>query len=213
MKTVAFAMMLSIVPSIANAWSGWYYAGVSRTADVAHYTTATMQFSTLPPFSSCGVSCHVLGWTILADSGSFNHYVEAGVGCEPGTHHPCDQQWLWWTNQKKKTAQFIRSIPLGTPVKVEITKIDGQNYAKAEWSWPGGYRTKQIALGKWYVGAAIHPTQLEVYVYNKPSFPSPLAFSATGINIYPEDSASAYLYDQSPLDAIGTLEGYTVTLP
>lgn len=212
-RTIIVCLTLLSLTTTVHAGSRYRYAGVSRTAKAAYYTTATMTLTALPTAKVCSLGCHVLAWTILAQSTKLDNYVEAGVGFEPLKNSNNKQVALWWTNQKKQVAQIEGYVPIGTSVKVEITKVNGNNAALVEWTWPGGYKKKAVSLGTWRVDPGIHPTQLEVTTTSSASPPGPVAIRVENIRIYPEDVGTAYLYSDAPYIPVGTLTDFSVTYP
>src|SRR5262245_26861035 len=154
-----FLLAATLFASTAHAHSGYHWAGVSHTAKVARYSSAIITVKALPtqPF------VQALGWTSLWDLGGSDNYVEAGGGMKyPGGTSNTVQ--LWWANNKKWAANIVGTVPLGTPVLVELSKVDGVNRVQVKWTWTtsGGTLkslTKSVSVGTWYNGPGVHPTQ------------------------------------------------------
>lgn len=212
-RTILVFLAIFSLTTTAHAHSGYHYAGVSRTAKVARYSSAIMTVKALPT----QMSVQAIGWTALADLGGSGAYVEAGVGMPYPGGRP-NTVSLWWANNNKWSAQTVASVPLGTPVLVEITKKDGESRAIARWTWVtanGVTKTvqKSVSVKGWVVGPGIHPTQAEVYTRSTTDHPRPFVIEFQDVKIYPEDLSTAYLYKDDPYYPVGTLTDFSVTYP
>jgi hypothetical protein len=207
-----FLLAATLFASTANAHSGYHYAGLSHTAKVARYSSAIMTVKALPT----QVFVQAIGWTALWDRGASENYVEAGVG-KPYKYGG-GAVYLWWASDKKWSTNVVGSVPLGTPVLVELSKVDGTNRVTARWTWTTASGTiksltKSILVSKWYTGPGIHPTQAEVYTNSTTDHPRPFIIDFQDVTLYPQDSATAYLCKDDPYYAVGTLTDFSVTYP
>jgi hypothetical protein len=212
-RTIIALLAILSLATATQADSGYHYAGVSHTAKVAHDTSAIITVTKLPT----QVYSQAIGWTLLWDYQGTNAYVEAGVGMLYPGGKPKTVS-LWWASNAKNPGGIVGSVPLGTPVLVELHKTDGVQSVQVRWTWttPNG-RVKSISrsfsvLG-WVNGPGIHSTKAEVYSFSATVHPNPFAIQFNDVTIYPEDTSCAYLQSTPPYVAVGTLTDFSVTYP
>ena len=181
------------IPSLA---AQYWYVGASQTARVAYSTSAGMQISAVP---TCNL-CQSIIWTILWDQGKTEQYVEAGIGWD--WYNQADRKSVrLWYGTTQKDVYLSDVIPLGTPVKVSLHKVDGNDSITVTWQWGKNVRTRAVKVKKWKTGPGIHPTKIEVATNQKDSKgnyipPTPINSAVTDVTLYTGDT-NAFL-QQTP---------------
>jgi hypothetical protein len=212
-RTIIAVLAILSLATATQAGLGYNYAGVSHTAKVAHDTSVIITITHLPR----QVYSQAIGWTLLWDTQGTGAYVEAGVGMlYPGGKPKVVS--LWWASNSKNPGGKVGSVPLGTPVLVELHKSDGVQSVQVRWTWttPNG-RVQSISrsfpVQGWVNGPGIHSTKAEVYSSSATVNPNPFAIQFNDVTIYPEDTSSAYLQSTPPYVPAGTLTDFSVTYP
>jgi hypothetical protein len=155
-----------------------------------------MQINAVP---TCKL-CQSIIWTILWDQGKTEQYVEAGIGWD--WYNQTDRKSVrLWYGTPQKDVYLSDVIPLGTPVKVSLQKVEGQESITVTWQWGKNVRTRAVKVNKWKTGPGIHPTKIEVATNQKDSKgnyipPTPINSAVTDVTLYTGDT-NAFL-QQTP---------------